>query len=177
MKFSDFNLKLDTSYNTFEIGPNQEVQVLKYLPIEDKNDLIQITLQNSEENGLYNLLLVDMYFHLYIVYMYTDIEFTDEEKDDAPKLYDILWSTGVMSAVLNAMNEEEYNTLFGMLQDTIEDRKQYKNTIASVINGFIENMPVNAEDAAEIIKKFDPEQFQQVIQFAQAANGGRPIEG
>lgn len=177
MKFSDFNLKLDTSYNTFEIGPNQEVQVLKYLPIEDKNDLIQITLQNSEENGLYNLLLVDMYFHLYIAYMYTDIEFADEEKDNAQKLYDILWSTGVMSAILNAMNEEEYNTLFGMLQDTIEDRKQYKNTIASVINGFIENMPVNAEDAAEIIKKFDPEQFQQVIQFAQAANGGRPIEG
>ena len=62
--------------------------------------------------------------------------------------------------------------------ESLEERiKQYKNTIASVINGFIENMPVNAEDAAEIIKKFDPEQFQQVIQFAQAANGGRPIEG
>ena len=176
MKFSDFNLTLDTSYNTFEIGPNQEVQVLKYLPIEDKNDLIQITLQNSEENGLYNLLLVDMYFHLYIVYMYTNIEFTDEEKDDAPKLFDILDSTGVLGAVLDAMSEDEYNTLYDMLQDTITDKKQYKNTIASVINGFIENLPVNAENAADIIKNFNPEQFQQVIQFAQAANGNRPIQ-
>lgn len=177
MKFSDFNLTLDTSYNTFEIGPNQEVQVLKYLPIEDKNDLIQITLQNSEEKGLYNLLLVDMYFHLYIAYMYTDIEFTDEEKENAPKLYDILWSTGVMSAILNAMNEEEYNTLFGMLQDTIEDRKKYKSTVASVIHNIIENLPASALEAADTIKNFDPAQFQQVLEFARSANGNRPVEG
>lgn len=177
MKFSDFNLKLDTSYNTFEIGPNQEVQVLKYLPVEDKNDLIQITLQNSEENGIYNLLLVDMYFNLYIVYMYTNIEFTVEEKANAPELYDVLWSSGVIDAVLNAMDEREYKTIYEMLSDTIENKMKYKNTIAAVLNSFIENLPINAENAADIMKNFDPEQFQHVLSFAQAANGGRPIKG
>lgn len=177
MNFSDFNLHLDTSYNTFEVGPNQEVQVLKYLPIADKNDLIQITLQNSEENGLYNLLLVDMYFNLYIVYIYTNIEFTDEEKEDAPTLYDILWSSGVIDAVLNTMDEREYKTLYQMLSETLENKMKYKSTIASVINSFIEQLPVNAENAAEIIKNFNPEQFQQVLSFARAANGNRPIEG
>ena len=46
MKYSDFNFKLDTDYNVAKIG-NAEVKVLKYLPIKDKIDLIQIALQKS----------------------------------------------------------------------------------------------------------------------------------
>ena len=35
-----------------------------------------MAIQNAEENGVLNDLLLDMYFRLYTVYMYTDIEFT-----------------------------------------------------------------------------------------------------
>lgn len=169
-------LTLNEECNIINLAPDVQIKVLQYLPIEQKNDIIQLALQNSEENGTYNLLKLDMYFHLYICYLYTDIDFDDEEKDNASATYDILMSSKVIEQVLAAMKKEEYDALFDTLMQTLEARMKYKNTIASVINGFIEQLPINAENAAEIIKNFNPEQFQQVIQFAQAANGNRPIQ-
>ena len=73
------------------------------------------------------------------------------------------------------MNPNEGKYLNEILEETLRMRLEYKSTIASVINGFIEDLPANAQAAKEIVEKFNPEDFQQVIQFAQAANGNRPI--
>lgn len=176
MNFKDCNLTLNT--NKFEAFNNTEgiiINVLQYLPVVDKNDLIQITLQNSEENGIYNKVKMDMYFELYLVYMYSDIQFTDEEKEDEIALYDILKSSGVIDMIKAAIDKDEYNYLVQTLHDTAKQKTEYRNTISAVINGFIERMPINAEKAMEIINKFNPEDFQQVLQFARAANGDRPI--
>ena len=169
-------LTLNEECNIIDLAPDVQIKVLQYLPIEQKNDIIQLALQNSEENGIYNLLLLDMYFHLYICYLYTDIDFDDVEKENASATYDILASTGVIEQVLAAMKKEEYDALFDTLMQTLDTKMKYKSTVASVINNFIEQLPANAEKANDIIKNFNPEQFQQVIQFAQAANGGRPIQ-
>lgn len=168
-------LTINEKCNTFNLAPDVEVKVLQYLPIEQKNDIIQLAIQNSEENGVYNNLLLDMYFHLYICYLYTDIDFTDEEKENPAQTFDILMSMGVIDQVIAAMDPTEYKALLQIFTTTVENKMKYKNTIASVINSFIEQLPINAEQAGEIIKNFNPEQFQQVLQFAQAANGNRPI--
>lgn len=175
MNYSEMNLHLNKDVNTFSIYPDTNVNVLQYLPIEDKNDIIYITLQNSEENGLYNLLKVKMFFELYITYLYTDIEFTEEEKSDPITLYDTLASMGIISAIMSAMNPNELEYLMTTMKDTMDMKIKYKNTIASVVNGFIEELPKNAQAAKDIIEKFKPEDFQQVLNFAMAANGGRPI--
>ena len=69
----------------------------------------------------------------------------------------------------------EYKTLHQVLTTAVENKTKYKSTVASVINSFIEQLPINAENAEDIIKNFDPEKFQQVIAFARAANGDRPV--
>lgn len=177
MKFQDFNLTINDEFvtiDTFKVP----FTVLKYLNIEDKNALIQLAVQNSEENGVINPLKLDMYFGLYLVYMYTDIEFTDEDKANELALYNILYSNGIINAVITAleqMENGEYSYLESKLYEFAGRKMKYHNTIASVINGFIERMPINAEKAMEIINKFNPEDFQQVLQFARAANGDRPI--
>ena len=175
MNYTDLNIHLNKDVKSFEVYPNTIINVLQYLPIEDKNDIIQMTLQNSEENGIYNLLKVDMYFSLYITYLYTDIQFTNNEKDDPIKLYDELNSMGIIDAIINAMNPDEYSHLREILDETINQKLEYRNTIASVVNNFIENLAPNAERAADIINTFNPETFQRVIEFATAANGNRPI--
>ena len=43
------------------------------------------------------------------------------------------------------------------------------------VNNLINNLPQNAQAAAEIMNTFDPNKFAEVVNFAQAANGGRPI--
>lgn len=177
MIFSELNLKVNIAPKAVSLYPDDSViiKVYQYLPVEDKNTLINLALQNSKENGVYNLVKLDMYFNLYMTYLYTDLEFTLEEKDDPAMLYDILQSNGVLKAIKYAMNPEEYAYLHDNLFDALERKEKYSNTIASVLHSFIEELPVNAEKAQEIVSKFNPEDFQAVLDFAKAANGNRPI--
>lgn len=175
MNYSDLNLKINTDTKCISILPGQDINILQYAPIEDKNSIIQMAIQNSEENGVYNLLKLDMYWQMYIVFTYTDIAFTDEEKADIVKIYDEFVSNGIMDAILNNINQDEILYIKNKIKDTLEAKIKYRNTIASVLNSFVENLPVNAEAAKNIIDKFDPESFQKVLKFATAANGNRPI--
>lgn len=178
MNFKDFDLTINNDTVVIE-GFKTPFTVLKYLNIEDKNALIQLAIQNSEENGIINPLKLDMYFGLYLVYMYTDIEFTDEDKADELALYNTLYSNGIIDAMICAMRQmdkSEYDYLYNKMHEVVCNKMKYNNTLASVLNGFIDRLPVNAEQAMEIINKFNPEDFQQVLQFAQVANGGRPIK-
>lgn len=174
MKFTDLNLNIIDSTVDVVIG-NNIIKVKQYLPIEDTYDLMQCVLQNSKENGIYDPLLLDMYFHLYVVYMYSDIEFTEDEKSNPAELFDILQSNGVIAAVVNAMNEDEWTYINNIMNKYVRHKRAYDQTIASVLHSFIDELPEQATKAADILQKFNPEDFQQVINFAVAANGGRPI--
>jgi hypothetical protein len=174
VSYANLKLKTDTSVSTFDFN-GQTIEVLNYLPIEDKYDLIMITLQKAYENGVYNSLKLDMFFNLHLVYMYTNLSFTDKQKENESKLYDTLKSNGFIDKMLDVLNEDEYNDLIEFMEDIIADTLNYKNTAAAVIQSLINDLPGNAKAAMEIVDSFDPEKYQAVIDFATAANGGRPI--
>lgn len=175
MIFNEMNFKPYTDVNIISVRPDQEISVLKYLPIEEKNDLIAMTLQNSDEVGFYNPVKLQMYLELYTVYLYTDLEFTEEEKVDEVKLYNILKGNGIIDAVINTIPSEEWNQVNMFYYDYLSKKEKYRNSIAGMLGDFVENLAINAKNAAEIINGFDPEKFQNVLAFAQAANGDRPI--
>ena len=174
MKFQDLNLTLPATTNSIIIN-EQEVVVKTYLPISDKIDLIQIALQKAQEDGIYNDIKLDAYFHLNIVYLYTDIEFSEEDKEDEMKLYDILQANGVILNVIGAMGEDEYNGLFEYLEVMKQEKLDYSNTAAAVLRSIIQDLPKNAAAAKEIVDSCDPSKYQAVADFATAANGGRNI--
>lgn len=161
-------------YNTIKLN-SLEVKVLQYLPISDKIDIIQIALQKSEEDGIYNELLLDMYFHLHIIFCYTDLEFSEEDLSDLMALYDRLESHGFVSEIISAMDSDEYKNLVDYLEIMKKERLEYKNTAAAVLRGIVQDLPKNAAAAKEIMDSFDPEKYQEVVDFATAANGGRNI--
>ena len=180
MNFQDFDFRkdylTDTTSFTYRniVGVDCEIQVKKYLPIEDKLDLIAITLQKAEENGIYNELLIEMFFNLNIVYLYTNIEFNDEDREDEFALYDILESNGIFDNVIS-MIEDDYKVLKEMLSSMQFANMEYQNTAAAVLRRIITDLPANAAAAKEIVDSFNPSQYQEVLNFATAANGGRNI--
>lgn len=174
VSYANMKLKVDKITSTFDFEGNK-IEVLNYLPIEDKYDLVMITLQKAEENGIYNPLKLDIYFHLHLVYMYTNLSFTDKQKEDELKLYDCLKSSGFIYQFMNALDDDEYNYLFEMMQDTVNDYMNYRNTAGAVLQSIIQDLPRNAQAAADIVDSFDKEKFKAVVDFAEAANGGRPI--
>lgn len=171
------NMKLKTVNTTHEFDFNgNTIKILNYLPVDDKYDLIMITLQKSLENGYYNPLKIDMYFHLNLLYLYTDINFTDKQREDENKIYDAIKSNGLLDAFLEAFGENEYNELFTMLEDTKNEILNYKHSTSALIQSLINDLPKQAEAVQKIIDNFDKEKYQNVIDFAKAANGGREIE-
>lgn len=153
------------------------IQVKSYLPISDKMDVVQITIQKADNGRYIDQLALDMFFELNLVYSYSNIEVTQEDRDDQFALYDRWTQDGTINTVISAIPDEEYNKLREAVDATIEDLMRYRGTAAAVVNSFIQDLPRNAEIAKEIVDSFDPEKYKEVVEFAQAANGGRSITG
>lgn len=174
MLYKDLGLKMNDQTKTISIK-GQNINILQYLPIRDKKDLIEIALQESKENGIVNDIKLEVLFNMYIVFFYTDLYFSDEEKDDIYQLYDELESNGILTRILGAINDDEYKYLIGYLDTVKETRESYDKSAAGVIKMFIQDLPRNATAAADLLKDVDLSKFEQVNKFAEAANGGRPI--
>jgi hypothetical protein len=134
-----------------------------------------VTLQKALEEGAYNEFKLNLYFELNLVYMYTNISFTEKQREDEFKLYDNLASNGFFQKFFMAMNESEYEELLEQLNTLKKDTMKYRMSTAALINSIIEDLPANAETAAKIVESFDPKQFKAVVDFATYANGGRNI--
>lgn len=134
-----------------------------------------VTLQKAWENGTYNEFKLNLYFELNLVYMYTNISFTEKQREDELKIYDNLKSNGFFEQFFQAINEEEYNELFAQLNSIKEANIAINTSVGAIVNRLIEDLPGNAETAAKIVESFDPQQFKAVVDFAAYANGGRNI--
>lgn len=174
-KFKELNLTYNDTPKTITINDIQ-VKVKQYIPVEDKIDLIQTALQKSEENGIYNDIKLDIHFHLNIVYLYTDIEFEQDDYEDEMLIYNRLAINNVFDKVIASMNENEYNSLYNFLQIAKKDNLEYKNSAAAVLRRMVQDLPKNAEAAKEIVDSFDRTQYQDLLDFTVAANGGRNIK-
>lgn len=166
--YSKLGLKVNTNTKSFTFN-EQEIEVLQYLPIEDKMDLVDIALQKAEVDNIYDEMLLDTYFHLYLVYLYTNISFTDRQKEDEYKLYNCLMSNGFFDEFLKVMNQDEYDYLFNMMTSIKEERMEYLTTAGAIFKTFIEDLPVNMEKTVEILNNFDENNFKQVQNLIQTA--------
>lgn len=174
VSFTNLKLKVDNSTTTIKIN-DTEIEVLKYLSWEDKYTLINMTLQKSQEEMIFNPMKVELYFNLYLIYLYTNINFTEKQKEDEAKLYDILLSNGVLDKVCEAIPEDEYNQLFEMLEESLEAYSDYNSSIYSIINNLVNKLPETMKVIADSVNNFDPTKYKAVIDFAKAANGNRPL--
>ncbi len=169
--FNSLKLKVDNSVKEFDFN-GAKIEVKQYLPIEDKNDLIQIALQKSEENGIYNETKLEMYFNLNLIYLYTNITFTEKQKEDEAKLYDLLESNGLVTSIIQNIDAKEYESLLDYLTKIKEATLKYKTTAAALLQSVIRDLPANAQAAADLVNNLSPENFENIqamIKMAQEA--------
>lgn len=165
VSFTTLKLKVNDNTTVIKVG-DKEIEVAQYLSAEDKYDLIMITLQQCKENGIYNSFKKEIFFNLNLVYMYTNLSFTDKQKEDYLKLYDILESNGIFNEVIGAMAENEYENLITWMEEVQMDLMNYENSFAGVANNLLNAFPQSAQAAADIVNNFDPEKFENVMNFA-----------
>lgn len=176
VSYANMKLKVDTSTKVIDLGNGISIEVLNYLPINEKFNLIEKTLEKSYENNIYNPVKLDMYFALNLVYLYSNISFTDKQKEDETKLYDTLQSNGILDKIIDAIDDEEYNYLYTLLVETEEKRNSYEKSVVGLLDTFSNKVSADSDVLQDILNSFDPNQLKNAMNFAQAANGNRPIE-
>jgi hypothetical protein len=89
---------------------------------------------------------------LEVVFAYTNITFTDKQKEDIPKLYDLLASTGILKQIIEAIPEEEYSKICCGVWNSIESIYKYMNSAVGMIDT-ISKSQNNAVMDVETIQK------------------------
>ena len=157
--FSKLNLKVNNNIVPVNIGTTT-VGVKQYLPLENKFKLIATVLQNAYdvENNFSNPLKQQACFFLELINYYTDIVFTDKQKENIAELYDKLVSSGAMETITEAIPAEEYKRLSDALEITCNAFYNYRTSALGILDSIQADYSEMDLDAQKIKDKFsDPE--------------------
>ena len=137
----------------------QTIEVKQYLPVIEKSELITRVLNNSvdENNGYYNLLKMDMYLALEIVYAYSNISFTEKQKEDPAKLYDMLNASRVLNLIIGLVPEGEFYYLNKTVHEMANNIVAYRNSAMGIMERITTDYSNLDLDASAIQKELaDP---------------------
>lgn len=137
----------------------QTIEVKQYLPVIEKSELITRVLNNSvdENNGYYNLLKMDMYLALEIVYAYSNISFTEKQKEDPAKLYDMLNASRVLNLIIGLVPEGEFYYLNKTVHEMANNIIAYRNSAMGIMERITTDYSNLDLDASAIQKELaDP---------------------
>ena len=156
--FSKLNLKKIDKVQVVIIN-GLEIEVKQYLPVAEKLELIANVLNNSaDDNNFANPVKTYVLSHLEIIYAYTNLSFTDKQKEDPAKLYDILETNGIIDSIILAMPPSEYDNLIEDITSTIDAYYKYKNSALGILEAATTDYKNLDLEASDIQKKIaDPD--------------------
>lgn len=155
--YTKLQLAKDSKVNTLNYN-GVDIEVKEYLPIKDKIDLVTITLQESlEEETYYNPIKMEMYFNLNIIFLYTNINFTEKQKEDLFSLYDTLEKNGIIDQVIDTIPEKEYNVLVDSLDELKEEISNFNLTFMGIMTQVSKTLNTSTEQIKNISQNFDLE--------------------
>lgn len=154
----------------------QIIKVYQDISTKDKIDLVWATLAKSRENMVYNPFKITAYTHLNMIYLFTDIAFEPDDRLDELDLYDRLHNCGLINAIIQLIPEYHYSKICDVIDNEQRKLEKVNGSAVSLIQSLINDLPSQAEAMQKIVDNFDPDKFEAVKKFAEAANGGRDIK-
>ena len=132
--FNKLKLSVNTEIKEFT-WEDQVIEVKQYLSIDDKLNLVtQVLNAAADENRFYNKGKIDLYFKLYVTYFYTNITFTDKQKEDFIKTYDAIYSSGLWNCIKTNIPKEELEYLYNLVFEIVEQVYKYQNSAYGIMD-------------------------------------------
>ena len=151
--FSKLGVKVKSDI-TLLVWGDYNIEVRKYLPMEEKANLITNILNASiDNNKFYNPLKVKVFLALETLYAYTNLSFTEKAKENYLKLYDSVKSSGLLDKVISSIPEDEWNGLVFAMEETISKIYEYNNSVLGLLDNISNDYSSLALEATEIQKK------------------------
>lgn len=86
-----------------------EIEVEQYLPLSKKLELMGSIIEQAgnEQEGFFNIVKLDAYYKIEMLKHYTNINFTEKNTEDIPKLIDAIELNGIWIAIENEIPQQE----------------------------------------------------------------------
>jgi hypothetical protein len=159
----DFDKSIDKTNKIINFN-GSEIQVVNYLSTYDVYDLIMVTLQKSFEDGCYNLIKINTYFNLHLIYMYTNIVFSAEDRADEVSAYDIMDRSGLVALVKEAIGTEQVDYLYSILLKVAEEKCKHSCSVGGALANLMSNFGEKLKNVSEDIKDIDPAVFDKIAE-------------
>lgn len=155
--FAKLKLQKNTTVKTVIVN-DFEIEVKQYLPIEEKLNLITNVINYAADvNGFMNPLKVELFGTLEIIYAYSNISFTEKQREDSVNLYDTLVGSGVADKIIAEIPRVEYEGVLETINECIEHIYAYKNSAVGIIESVVQDYGNVSFNATEIQKQLaDP---------------------
>lgn len=158
VSFTKLGLKKNEDVGILHIN-EQDVEVKQYLPVNEKLELISSVINSAaDENNFSNPVKENVFLTLEILYHYTNINFTDKQKEDPVKLYDLVVSSGLVNKVTDLIPEEELDEVINGVAQSVKAIYTYRNSVLGILESISQDYSALNLDATEIQQKLaDPD--------------------
>ena len=160
--FTKLGLKRKDEVKTVNIN-NNVIEVKQYLPINDKLALISkvINLSHDSSNNFANPVQVEVIGTIEIIMAYTNLSFTEKQKEDYAKLYDLLEENGITKDLISAIPEDEYAFLIDGINESIEAVYKYQNSVLGILDSVAQDYSNLEFEASKIQQELaDPQNLE-----------------
>lgn len=165
VSFSSLKLKVKEDIEEIYIG-DKKIEVKTYISTEELNDMIQAVVEQSTTSTIYNDFLGNCILADYIVMTHTNLSFTDTQKSDLLKLYDILKTNNIVDIVFDAIGSEEMDRILKAYEFVVTEYKKYTYSVKGLTDQILQFAPKSANDIAEQLKDFDVDKYSQIMEMA-----------
>lgn len=148
ISLNKLNLNKNTEVKVITIN-EQEVEVISYLPLKEKMDLIEIVINESSQGRVCNPVLLDSLFHAYLVLSYTNITFSPTQHEKILETYDLLEKNGVIAEIIAAIPQAEYTDLVEGLYSCVEVAEREAGSVISLVEGAISRITSTLEETKD----------------------------
>lgn len=158
VSFTKLGLKKNEEVGILHIN-EQDIEVKQYLPINEKLELISSVINSAaDENNFSNPVKENVFLTLEILYHYTNINFTDKQKEDPVKLYDLVVSSGLVNKITDLIPEEELDEVINGVAQSVKAIYTYRNSVLGILESISQDYSALNLDATEIQQKLaDPD--------------------
>ena len=166
LAFSKLGLKVNNEITYIHFN-DQVIEVKQYISVNDKLKLISDVINKSvDEHSFCNPVKVNVFAALGIIEYYTNISFTDKQKEDPVKLYDLFQSNGLIQKICDVIPKEEFDELMNGIWDSTEAIYTYRNSIMGILDNVsndYDNVNVDVNKTIEQIKNLDHSFLSEVM--------------
>ena len=130
----------------------QKIEIIQYLPVDEKVNLIERIVNNalSIEEKFINPCKVNVYLYVEMILAYSNITLTDTQKKDLNKIYDGFCGSGFIWAFRAHMSDKEWAYIENSVWEILDNLIKYRNSAVGVLDTISQDYKTLDLDAIKI---------------------------